>query len=64
MCDVNVRESEARARAPPCLKFSLGSAMAKALPEKAVKTASYRNEPFEPALKDRPICKPKLGEPG
>ena len=64
VCDVNVRESAARVRAPPYPKFSLGSAMAEALPEKTVETASYRNEPFESALKDRPICKPKAGEPG
>ena len=38
----HMEEWAARARALPCLKFSLGSAMAGASREKAVETASYR----------------------
>ena len=55
--DINMEESAARTRAVPCLKFLLGSAMAQALREKAVETASCRTtSPFNRPWKGRPIC--------
>ncbi len=52
---MNMEESAPRSRVLRGLRFSLGSAKAKAFQKKAVETASHPDaERFKPALKGRP----------